>query len=162
MAVATLEAIRDRVAVLITAITPTINSGDKFEQSQDERNADFQQQSEEQPLGAFRRFQVRSSGDEEPPSVSNTDQSRVEATMIVTVAYPHNKQAGPVSGRDRDDCIDSDWKLINYRIGIYGRANFSSTNDCAPMGGEKFVERGDACDFLVIRMRLSYVVDVDG
>lgn len=147
---------------LVTALTPTLVSAVKFRHSQDEGDGDFPTWAESNPAGAFRRFQIRDSGSDEVPEVSQVDISQLEATMTLTVAYDHSKRAGGQGARDRDDCIDADWRLINRALGIYGRANFSSTHDCTPLGCRKSIDRGQSCDFLVVEIRLMYYLDVDG
>ena len=56
---ATVETIRDQIYTLIEALTPTINSHDKFHRCRNEDAADFRTDSETQPAGSLRRFQVR-------------------------------------------------------------------------------------------------------
>jgi hypothetical protein len=157
----TIETIRDRIITLITAITPSVASGTRFRHSQDEGDGDFQELCEAQPAGAFRRFQVRNDGTTELPLYSDVLYTLEPARFVVTVAYPHDKRAGRQGARDRDDAIDSDWRKINYAIGIYGRANFSVGNDCTPTGAVKSIERGESCDFLVVTMDCTYYLKVD-
>jgi len=152
----TQAAIRDRVRTLIEGTTPTVLAGDKFRSHRNEQGADFIAWAEANPAAALRRFQARFDGSEDPPEVSNTDTDLRHATMVILIAYPHNARYGADQAMDRDDCIDSDWGLVNGKIGIYGRANFSSTHDCTPLGAEHEVIRGVACDFLEVRMRLSH------
>lgn len=147
---------------LITAITPTIRSDVKFRHSQDEGNANFMEWAESNPAGALRRFQVRYDGAASPPEVSSELESQIRATFVVTVAYPLDAKAGANWGRDRDDEIESDFHKIDYKIGVYGRGNFSGTNSCTPLGARMSVERGTACDFLVVTADVLFYLDVDG
>lgn len=80
--------------------------------------------------------------------------------IVVLVAYPQTGRHGPDQALDRDDAMDSDWGLINGKIGIYGRANFANDDDCTPLGAERSVVRGAGVDFLEIRARFSYYRDV--
>jgi len=152
----TQAAIRDRVRVLIEALTPTTLSADKFRSSRNEAGADFQAWAEANPAAALRRFQARFDGSEEPPEVSNTDTDLRHATMVILVAYPHTARYGADQAMDRDDCIDQDWGLINGKVGIYSRAQYSSTHDCTPLGATHEVIRGASVDFLEVRMLLSH------
>lgn len=157
MATATLEAIRDRVYTLIESLAPTTLSADKFRRYRNEGGADFPAWSEANVAAAFRRFQVREVGDDELPDVSDTTTERVQATLEFIGAYPQNARTGRDNAMDRDDAMNKDWKLINAACGIYGRGNFSSTNDCVPLGCTKTVERVGKVDLLVVRMRVEYV-----
>lgn len=160
MAVATPETIRNRVAALIEAQTPTSDSGTRFRQSRDEAAADFVTQSESAPTACLRRFQVRNPGTRGIPEVSNHDNSRHELTLRIRVAYPNSHRFG--GARDRDDVMDEDDRKINYVCGIYGRANFSGSNDCTPLGiVREDDERGEKVTFMVLTFTCSYVLDVD-
>jgi len=160
MATATPETIRNRIATLIEALTPTSDAATKFKQSRDEAAADFPAWCEANPAACLRRFQVRYTGEDEPPEVSAVDNSLQRATFTILIAYPLTHRYG--SGRDRDDVMDEDWRKVNYSIGIYGRANFSSTHDCTPMGATRSVERGEKVDMLVVKADVTFYLDVDG
>lgn len=164
MATATPETIRNRIAALLEALTPTSLSGDKFRQSRDEAGADFVAWAEKNPGGCFRRFQVRASRLALMPQVSNVDLAQLEEEFAIRVAYPQTHRFGGAAGRDRDDVIAEDLRKLNYTIGIYGRANFSSTHDCTPLGmpDDAEIEYGTGVDFLVVRARFLYTLDVDG
>lgn len=156
MAYATPETIRDRVYTLIEGITPASLAADKFRRYRNEGDANFVEWTETQPAGAFRRFQVRDSGEDEIPEVSNTDFDDRRLTLNITIAYPQNARAGANQAMDRDDVMDSDYRKIDYLIGIYGRANFSSTHDCTPLGTTKARESGENCDYLIITAQYRY------
>lgn len=157
MAVATLESIRDRCYTLIEALVPTSLSRDRFRRYRDEGDGNFPDWAEANTPGAFRRFQVREVGDDNPPDVSDTTMERVQATLEITVAYPQTARTGPANAMDRDDVQNQDWKLINAAVGLYGRGNFSGSNDCTPLGCVKSVERVGKVDLLVVRMSVEYV-----
>mgnify|MGYP001566961644 CR=1 FL=1 len=162
MPVATLESLRDRIIVLITALTPTSLTGDKFRGSLDESEADFRKAAEAAPAGCLRRFQVRNDGSDDLPAVSNADTAQLRAKLRILVAYPQTHRYGGSAGRDRDDVIDQDWRKINFSVGVYGRANFSTTHDCTPLGCRKEVEIGTSgVDYLVIAFEANYYLDVD-
>lgn len=161
MPTATPETIRNRVAALIEALTPTSDSGTRFHQSRDEAAADFVTQSESAPTACLRRFQVRNPGSRGLPLVSNHDVSRHELELRIRVAYPNTHRYG--GGRDRDDVIDEDFRKFDLSFGVYGRASFSGTNDCTPLGLiREDDERGEKVTFLVMMFRCEYALDVDG
>ena len=157
MALATVEAIRDRIYTLIEALTPTSLSGDTFRRFRNEGGADFVEMSEKNPPGSLRRFQVREVGDDEPPETSAITEERVRVRFQITIAYPQTARYGGENAMDRDDVINQDWLKLNYAIGIYGRANFSSTHDCTPLGATKTREQGQKVDFLVVDASFEYL-----
>ncbi len=154
----TAAAIRDRIKALIEALTPVSDSGVKFRSYRNEGKGDFQDWAESLQSSAFRRFQARTEGTEDPPEVSNTDVDLRHMSIVVMIAYPQTGRHGPDQALDRDDVIDEDWGKINGAIGIYGGANFPNNvaYACTPLGCEHEIERGGAVDMLTIRMRLSF------
>ena len=157
MALATVAAIRDRCYDLIEAIVPTSLSGDEFRRWRNEGDADFTEAADADPAGAFRRFQIRQVNLDEPPLVSNVLEERVQLELECRVAYPQTHRYGADNAMDRDDVRNEDWKAINYRIGLYGRANFSSTHDCTPIGASMELEIGEGVDFMVVTARFEYM-----
>lgn len=157
MATATLEAIRDRVYTLIEALTPSWNPRNKFVRYRNEEGADFRAWVEKNIAGAFRRVQAREASDDNIPLVSDTVTERVQTAIDVLIAYPQTARTGNANAMDRDDVMNQDWKLINAAIGIYGRGNFSGSNDCVPLGCVKSVEHASGVDFLVVRMSVEYL-----
>jgi hypothetical protein len=156
VSLATAEAIRDQILTLIEGITPTSLSGDKFRRYRNEGGADFEEWANRQPTAAFRRVQARQVGEDEPPTVSNTTTEEVKLTIQILVAYSQNARAGSTNALDRDDAINKDWKSINAKVGIYGRGNFSSTNDCTPRGATMTMERGNGIDMMTILAVFTY------
>lgn len=152
----TQAAIRDRARALIEALTPSSLTGDRFRSHRNEAGADFQTWAEANPAAALRRFQARFDGSEDRPEVSNTDVDLRHATMVILIAYPHTARYGADQAMDRDDVIDLDWGLINGKVGIYARAQYSGTHDATPLGAEKSIIRGASCDFLEVRARYSH------
>lgn len=155
MALATIEAIRDRIATLLESQTPTTDST-KFRRYRNELGANFVEWAEANAAGCLRRFQVRSIGDDSPPLVSNVQEERVPVSLLLAVAYPQTHRYGGANGMDRDDVIEQDWLKINYSVGLYGRGNFSSTHDCTPLGGTKSIDRANGVDFLVVELRYEF------
>lgn len=156
MALATVEAIRDQVYSLLEGVAPTSLSDVKFRRFRNEDGANFEEWAEKNGAAAFRRFQTRQVQTDEPPLVSNTTTERVVLTLVTRVAYPQTHRYGSANAMDRDDVMNQDWKSINYKIGLYGRANFSSSNDCTPIGATMEMERSGRIDYLVITARFEY------
>lgn len=129
---------------------------DKFRKYRNEGGADFIAWAEQNPGSAFRRFQVRDNGEDSIVEVSNMDFDERRVTFRITIAYPLNARTGPDQALDRDDVMDDDFHSIDFLVGIYGRQNFSGTNDCTPLGLTKSVIRGDACDFLELEGTYIY------
>lgn len=157
---ATAGNIRDRIYALIEAIVPTTLTRDKFRRYRNEGGARFREASEASPTGAFRRFQVRETGDDSPPDVSNMTEERVRATFEIVIAYPQTHRYGPDNAMDRDDVAFDDWKALNNLVGIYSRGRYSGSYDCTPLGAVMTREQGDACDFLVIEAVFEYMRSV--
>jgi hypothetical protein len=151
------EAIRDRCITVISGLTPTTLSGNKFLAYRNERDGDFLTWCTTNPGAAFRRFQVRDIGTDEPPEVSSVDYEEHRLTLQIYVCYPHTNRTGPQAALDRDDAIDADWKLINFMVGLCGKANFSSPYaDATPMGASRDRESGEGCDWLVVTITFIY------
>lgn len=157
MTLATAAAIRDRICTLFEGLTPTSLSGDKFRRYRNEESAAFDEAMEKNPAGALRRFQVRQVGDDELPLVSNVSEERVRVRFEIRVAYPQTHRYGRDNGMDRDDAMNEDWRSINFAIGIYGRQNFSGTNDCTPLGCVKTREQGGKVDYLVVTAEYEFI-----
>lgn len=156
MALATVEAIRDRIYTAAEALAPASLSDVKFRRYRNEGGADFQDWAERNATACLRRVQVREVGDDELPDVSNTTEEAVEVQFDVMIAYPQTHRYGPNNAMDRDDVMNQDWLKLNYAIGIYGRGTFSGSSDCTPLGAVKTREQGAKVDYLVIRARYRY------
>jgi hypothetical protein len=160
MALATAESIRDRIAEVLVALTPTSLSGDKFRQYRNEGAADFEDSMEKNPSGALRRFQIRETSDDELPETTSGIEERVRVRYTLRVAYPQTHRYGSGNAMDRDDVMNADWKAINYAVGIYGGANFTGTYDAIPLGATKTRVAGQAIDYLVVTLDLEYLRSV--
>jgi hypothetical protein len=156
--VSTIAAIRDRCRVLIEALTPTLDTSVRFRSYRNEGPANFEDWAVKNATSSLRRFQCRAIGIEEPPEVSDALTDLRHFTVTVEVAYPQTGRHGPDQALDRDDVIDSDWGLINGKIGIYGRGNFNANdgNDCTPLGAEREISSSAGVDLMEIRARFSY------
>jgi hypothetical protein len=157
MALATVEAIRDRVYTLVEALTPPSLERDRFRRYRNEGGADFTDWADANATAALRRFQVREVGDDELPETSNGTEERVRMRLEIRIAYPHTHRYGAANAMDRDDVMSKDWGKINAALGIYGRGSFTGAHDCTPLGCVKSREQGLKVDYLVIAAQFEYV-----
>ena len=128
MAVTTAAAIRDRISAVITALTPTVLSGDTFRESRNEYEGDFKKWAKAHASASLRRFQVRDSGKDGPAKSSNTTEEYRFITWQVLVAYPTTHRYGAQAGLDLDDVKSADQHQIETAIGMRGGANFTGSN----------------------------------
>jgi hypothetical protein len=156
MATSTAAVIRDRVRTLIAQVDPVSFTGTRFRDWRYEGTADFRDAMEKLSAGAFRRYYVRNVGNDEPPAVSNMSFEERRLTLEILIAYPATHCYGADNAMDRDDIIEEDWVEIDFQIGLCSRANFGDSSDCTPLGCTKEIERGGACDILVIRAEYLY------
>jgi hypothetical protein len=165
MATTTADVIRDRAVTVISGLTLTYLVGSKFRPSSNKHGADFIRQCEKQPTGAFRLFQVRDVGSDQPPEVTNTDLEERRISLQIIVAYPQdyatNLAPQGKQALDRDRVMSFDQHLIEHSVGLAGRANFnSSVNASYPdafwTSGSTTRHVGSACDFLVISQVMRF------
>ena len=159
MATSTAAAIRDRAITVIKAIVPSSDSTLHFIPFENEFAADFRYAMNGAPDGGHRRFQVRTTGLGRGPTVTNSDVEERILELEVVVAYPQDHRWGADNALDRDDVMEQDRNLIETEIGVRGAANFTaSTADACWLDADFEIpfERDSACDFLVIRQRMSY------
>jgi hypothetical protein len=156
----TIEAIRDRLYTLVEALTPALDSQVKFRRHRAERDGRLEDWAEKHLAACLRRFSSRATGADEMPLVSNTLTETVKTVMELRIAYPQDHRYGAANALDRDDVIEQDWLKINRAVGVYSRANFTTSTDgsydCTPMGGEKDVERSAGVDYLVVRLTYEF------
>ena len=153
----TAEAIRDRILTVIEALTPSICSADKFHRYRNEDGADFQEWCEANPQSSLRRVQVRDTGNDAPPAVSNTDIERRNVEFRILVAYPQTARTGKHQALDRDDAMSSDQHAIEKAVGLQGRANFSgSYPDATWLSGTTDRIVGDGVDLLEIVQTMTF------
>jgi hypothetical protein len=159
----TADAIRDRVISVIAGLAPTSIAGTKFRAYRNEGDADFTAWCERNPAQALRRFQVRDTGSDEPPEISNTDTELRTVVLEVLVAYPQNNRTGSRAALDRDDAATEDRRQIEAAIGMIGRANFAPPYPDACWRLEEWdVTRteGAGIDFVAITVAYQYMLDV--
>lgn len=156
MSTTTQAAIRDQCILMIAAIAPRSNSGDKFVAYPSNADGEFVPWAESTPDGAFRRFFVRATGSDKPVEVSNTDIETHYTELEVMVAYPKTARTGTRGALDRDDVIDQDRFLIEHAIGLLGAANFV-TPAATYRGHTVKIDRTSAvCDYLILVQTMSY------
>ncbi len=151
--VTNIASIRDHMVARISALTPTLLSGDKFRVWRNEGKGDFQSSSPQ-----FRRFQVRAT------VARNYDSSVValdgrSAEFTVTVAYPQNHRTGGYATLDRDDAMSADQHAIETAIGVRGYRNFDGgTGEPTAywLEGSTTRVKGATADFLVITQTLRW------
>ncbi len=163
MALATAESIRDRIRSLLESISPA-SLTTKLISARNEEAANFEEWCEKNPAAAFRRFQVREIGEDEPPLVSHFTVETVRVRYRIAVAYPQTHRYGPQNAMDRDDVMNQDWTKIKNAItgtGASARGNFASVTDgqydCTPLAqSTKTREAGGKIDYLVILVDFEY------
>ena len=161
MSATTAEAIRARIATVVTGLTPTSLSADRFRESRYESGDEFITDCESQPAGAFRRFHVIESGLEDPPETSSGVEHEVQNTFVVTVAYPKDNRSGAGQSTRRYALMREDVRKIERAVGMMGAANFT-----APFPGACWIDAGsgsdrssgEACDYAVITLRMLYII----
>lgn len=153
MSTTTSSAILDTMLSVVEALTPTSLPGDKFRRYRNEGAGNFEDWAEAEPASAFRRFQIRDTGAEDPPLVSDTTTAETLRTFTALVAYPHNSRTGPKNALDRDRVMTEDQHQIESAIGLFGGANFA---DASWRSGHASRVAGTACDFLEITVEMAF------
>lgn len=120
----TVEAVRDRLITVVRAIVPTVNDHDLFTDFPEREDGVLETWAEASPQKCTRVFQVRDTGDDRPPPISNHDVEEREVAFVVTIAYAQTSRLGR-GARERVDAIAADKKLLERAIGAAGRANFA-------------------------------------
>lgn len=160
----TAEDIRARIATVITALTPTSLTGDKFRESRYESGDEFVSDCEANPAGAVRRFHVIETGEDEPPETSSVTEEERRSTFVVTVAYPKTARYGADQSVDRYEVMRQDQRIIERAIGMHGKANFTSPHPDATWlidgsGTDRLTGDDQACDYLVITQRMLFLIE---
>lgn len=156
MGTTTAAAIRDRAITVISALVP-ISLRERFVAFRNEEGAEFLKWAEANPDAAFRRFQVRDDGNDQPPNVSNSDVEERLVTLAIRIAYPQNSRAGVKNALDRDRVMSEDQFKIEKAVGYSGASNFTSPNpDASWRDGRVRRVVGNSCDFLEIVQTMGY------
>lgn len=124
MALSTAAAIRDRIAVLIEAITPDVLTADAFLRHRDE--GDFRAWVDANPAASLRRFQVRAMTGRDEVIGSTGTYERIRREFDILVAYPlDNRARASYEGgalATVDDLIESDFRQLEYSVGQRGNS----------------------------------------
>lgn len=147
----TLEAIMDRLAAIIVDLEPESETAVRFRRH--EGKVDFRDWAEKHSAGCYRAFDVRDTGEREPPAASNMDVEDEDRIVEVVIAYPSNSRYGSGNDRDRDAVIDQDAIQVEDAVGT----NSSGSVDNATMITEVALrEDGSPVTFSVIRLRAYF------
>ncbi|HEY1813015.1 MAG TPA: hypothetical protein VGG74_11780 [Kofleriaceae bacterium] len=156
MTTTTADAIRDRIIAVIAALAPT-SLPDRFAPFRNEEAADFATWASQNADAAWRRFQVRDTGDYTPPAVSNTDVSEEIVTFAIYVAYPQTSRGGAKNALDRDRVMKEDQRQIDEAVGLGGAANFTDPFPNASWRGSKTTRKVVAgVDMLVVTQTMGF------
>ena len=147
-------AIRDRMSVLVTAITPTVHAGQKFLAHRHQEP--LRDWAEANPTGCLRRFSVRSVGDTTQALVTSTQLERVEESIVVEVAYPLDWRHGGTQTLALDDAIQTDAVRIEAAIGVSSSDSALKLLATIFRPGEVERETAGPVVILTIRYRVEY------
>jgi hypothetical protein len=161
MATTTDSAIRQRIIDAIKALVPSMDSETLFKPYKNQQAANFRSDAEQAPQGFVRVFQVRDTGEDQPPAIVNSDIEERRVTFEIIVAYPQTHRWGADAALDRTDAMRTDQHSIEHAIGLNGRENFSSSvnpayPDACWREGRTAREIGNGVDFLVITQTMSF------
>lgn len=153
---ATPSVIRDRVAAIVTALIPAKFTADRFVESREDEDGDFEEYTASSPSAAFRRFQLRDIGDLSSPTMSSVDIESLTIAMRLLVAYPLDHRAGSRNSTARHALITDDASLIVRAIGLNARAAFFGAHDAVWIAGNAERALGETCDFLIVNQTMQY------
>lgn len=147
-------AIRDRMATLIAAVTPTVHAAQRLRQHREEQP--FREACEASPSACLRRFTVRSEGDTSQAAVTDHVVERVEETMLVEVAYPTDWRHGGTQLLGLDDVINADAVRIEAAIGVASSDSALKLLATIFRPGDVAREPTGPVTYLTIRYRVEY------
>lgn len=152
-------AIRNRMIDVIRELVPASLSDHRFREMPNEAGADPFQWAIDNPLAAFRAYQVRTSGGSDLPIASDPDVEEWIVTLTIVVAYPQDARAGDGQALSRDDVYEEDKFQIDKATGRLARANFSAPYPDAVWKESRIEERDRRAgvDFLVLTHTLFYL-----
>lgn len=147
-------AIRDRMSVLVTGITPTVHAGQKFLAHRHQEP--LRDWAEANPTSCLRRFTVRSEGDTSQAAVTDHVVERVEETILVEVAYPTDWRHGGTQLLGLDDVINADAVRIEAAIGVASSDSALKLLATIFRPGDVAREPTGPVTYLTIRYRVEY------
>ncbi len=119
----TFEAIRDRQATALEALTPSEISATRFRRHVVAE--DFMAWVEANTAACFRRFQSLSNFDDTQEPTADGSLEGCRHTMDLRVAYPLQMgKYGKDNGRDMEDLMRADLAQIDRTIGLNGGATY--------------------------------------
>jgi hypothetical protein len=158
--VTTVEELRDHIIALIKALVPTVHSDTGFLPFLDDDGDDFVAWALANPAAALRRFQVRDSGDDEWPDITDTQVEYRFVTFEILVAYPQTARftSDDGAGRDRDDARRRDQLLLEQSVGLNGYTNFTGATcpNAAHVNGSTTRPIVGNVDFLFLRQKMRF------
>jgi hypothetical protein len=154
----TIENLRDHMIGLLRTAAPTAMAGDSFLPYEQEGDGDFIEWTMSVGAGAFRRFQIRDTGDDLGAVGPSADIEWREATFEITLAYPQDSRAGAAGALDRDDLMRADQELVERTIGMLAAASFQGPGvpNASWLGSDATRVIGDGVDFLIVRQRMGF------
>lgn len=162
MPTTTMTALRDYMIALVKAIQPAklAETDDvDFVPYRNEGAGDFIDWAEDNPQAAFRRFQIRDTGESSVvPDVNNTDIVGKWVDFEVIVSYPQTLRAGDDAALARDALMTDDERLIDNVIGLQGYPNFVGGSVPNASLTEQRARRvvGKGVDFLVVTLTYHF------
>lgn len=149
------DAVATAIATRITAIVPSLHSGDRFREITYEQG--LRSFALANPAGALRRFSVMPGPDITGPNVTDGLTEAVEQDMIVEVAYPTDWRMGSRQLRSLVAAIDADRSQIAKTVGTNGFATYA-TVDGSPTVWTTLETRDDLgpVQIGIVRLRARY------
>lgn len=153
---ATAKAIRDRIALIISQLVPSALQSDRFVESREDEDGNFQEYTNASPSAAMRRFQTQDIGEQPSPIMSTTDIELLQASFRTVIAYPLNYRAGSANSTSRHALMTEDASQVVRSIGLSARASFSGASDSVWISGEVTRAVGETCDYLIIMQTMQF------
>lgn len=138
---------------LVEAIVPALGQPTRFKRFLNEGDADFREWAQGNPASCFRRFQIRDTGDEDMPDVTNTDREAIIMPYHALVSYAQDARGGKTNALGRDDIMSSDRKQLLHAIGLSGYVNFP---DATCLFHKATRIEGKGVDFIAIELRYRF------
>ena len=156
----TWRAVRQQMATVIKALTPSSLSSDPYRLTQTER-ADFRQHAAGNDVAALREYEIQMVS-EEPTGMQNyqIELRQVEAELVM--AYPHHwgsyhtkDTTNTWNERALRSLANEDRNLIDKAIGIRGGSNYVAAQRSCNVGAIDFEEL-DGVTLMVLPLTVTY------
>ena len=119
-------AIRDRIAVLVTTLSPTTDTGQPFVEHTEQEP--IREWAVANPASCLRHFSARWLPDTSPPLVTDTVAEQVERDLEIVIAYPVDWRHGNKQLVDLATVVDEDTRKIAITVGTEGASNLANTS----------------------------------